>query len=167
VLTGVTADGTRQRYSPQLALYSGRVGLLAEYAHSSSWVKKPDSTRLQLEGSAWQVTGSVALTGDAASYAGVRPKKPFDPSKGQWGALELAARVHGLELDRAAFDEGVVDGARSARKVLAWAVGLTWSLTRNVKQVVDFERATFTGGAAAGGDRDAENVVFIRTQLSF
>jgi phosphate-selective porin OprO and OprP len=167
ILTGITADGTRQRYSPQLSLYSGRLGLLAEYAHSESWVKKPDSTRLQVGASAWEVTASVCLTGETASYGGVRPKKPFDPSKGQWGALELAARVHGLELDRGAFDGGVVDPVKSARKVFAWGVGVNWSMTRNVKQVVDFERATFTGGAAAGGDRAPENAIFIRTQVSF
>jgi phosphate-selective porin OprO/OprP len=166
VLTGVTADGTRHRYSPQLSFYSGPLGLLAEYARSSSWVKKPDSTRVQVSGSAWQVTASVCLTGEAASYSGLRPAKPFDPSKGQWGALELAARAHGLELGREAFDGGVVDGAKSARKVFAWAVGLNWSLTRNVKQVVDFERATFESGAA-GGDRAPENALFIRTQVAF
>jgi phosphate-selective porin OprO/OprP len=167
ILTGVTADGTRQRYSPQLSFYSGPVGLLAEYAHSESWVKKPDGTRVQLRGGAWEVTASVCLTRDAASYGGVRPKKPFDPAKGQWGALELAARVHGLDLDRASYESGVVDPAKSARSVLAWAVGLNWSLNRNVKQVVDFERATFEGGAAGGADRAPENAFFIRTQVSF
>jgi phosphate-selective porin OprO/OprP len=167
VLTGVTADGTRQRYSPQLSFYSGPLGLLAEYAHSESWVKKPDATRLQLGGSAWEVTASVSLTGDKASYAGVRPKKPFDPARRQWGALELAVRVHGLKVDRTSFDAGVVDPAKSVRKVFAWAVGLNWSLNRNVKQVVDFERATFTGGAAGGTDRAPESAFFIRTQVSF
>jgi phosphate-selective porin OprO/OprP len=167
ILTGVTADGTRERYSPQLSFYSGPLGVLAEYAHSEAWVKKPDETRLQIGAGAWEVTASLCLTGDRASYAGVRPQKPFDPSQGQWGALELAARVHGLKLDREAYDGGVVDPAKSAREVFAWGVGLNWSLTRNVKQVVDFERATFTGGAAGGGDRAPENAAFIRTQVSF
>ncbi len=167
ILTGVTADGTRQRYSPQLSFSSGRLGLLAEYAHSESWVKTPDSTRLQIGAGAWEVTASVCLTGDTASYAGVQPTKPFDPAKGQWGALELAARVHGLQLDRDTYEGGAVDPTKSAREVFAWAVGLNWSLNRNVKQVVDFERATFTGGADAGGDRAPENAIFIRTQVSF
>jgi phosphate-selective porin OprO/OprP len=167
ILTGITADGTRQRYSPQLSFYSGPFGLLAEYAHSESWVKKPDATRIQLGGSAWEVTASVCLTGEAASYAGLRPKKPFDPAKGQWGALEVAARVHGIELDKSSYESGAVDPAKSARRALAWAVGLNWSMTRNVKQVVDFERATFEGGAAGGADRAPENAIFIRTQVSF
>ena len=53
------------------------------------------------------------------------------------------------------------------RKAFAWAVGLNWYLNRNIKQVVDFERTTFTGGAADGADRPAENAFFIRTQVSF
>jgi phosphate-selective porin OprO/OprP len=97
----------------------------------------------------------------------VRPKRPFDPAKGQWGALELAARVHGLQLDRATYEAGVVDPTKSVREVLAWAVAFNWSLSRNVKQVVDFERATFTGGAPGGADRAPENAIFIRTQVSF
>jgi hypothetical protein len=39
--------------------------------------------------------------------------------------------------------------------------------TRNLKEVVNFEHASFTGGAAGGRDRESENVFFIRTQLSF
>lgn len=167
LVTGVTADGTRTRFSPQLSFYSGPFGLLAEYAASESEVKKADGTRFDFKASAWQATATFALTGDKASYSGARPKRPFDPSKGQWGALELAARVHGLEIDPDSVRAGLVDPARSAREIFAWAVGVNWSLTRNVKQVADFERVSFTGGAGAGADRDSENVVFIRTQVSF
>jgi phosphate-selective porin OprO/OprP len=67
ILTGITADGTRTRYSPQLSFYSGRFGLLAEYAQSSSKVKKADGTRFDLGASAWEVTTTIALTGDKAS----------------------------------------------------------------------------------------------------
>ena len=62
---------------------------------------------------------------------------------------------------------GSLDPAKSVRKAFAWAVGLNWYLNRNVKQVVNFERTTFTGGAEDGADRPAENAFFIRTQVSF
>ena len=120
LLTGITFDGTRKRYSPQLSFYSGPFGLLAEYAQSDSKVRKVDGTRVSLVGKAWQATATVALTGDKASYAGVRPKKPFDPAKGQWGALELAARVNGIELGNEAFDAGLIDPTKSVRKAFAW-----------------------------------------------
>ena len=100
------------------------------------------------------------------SLAGARPKKPFNPARGQWGALELAARVHGLALDRSTVDVGAIDPAKSARKLGAWGLGLNWSLTRNVKLMADFDHVSFEGGAA-GGDRESENVILVRTQVSF
>ena len=75
ILTGITADGTRTRYSPQLSFYAGRFGLLAEYAQSDSKVKKADGSRYSLKASAWQTTATIALTGDKAAYTGVRPKQ--------------------------------------------------------------------------------------------
>ena len=167
ILTGTTYDGTRKRYSPQLSLYSGPLGLLAEYAQSESKVKKADGTRATLVGKAWQATATVALTGDKASYAGVRPKKSFDPGKSQWGAIELTARVHGIELGSEAISAGLVDPTKSVRKAFSWGVGANWSLNPNIKQVVDFERTSFTGGEVAGKDRDPESAIFIRTQVSF
>ena len=165
--TGVAADGSRKRLSPQLSFYSGPFGLLGEYARTQSKVRKADGKGFDFKASAWQVTATLALTGDTASHGGLRPKKPFDPSKGQWGALELAARVHGLEIDGGSVAAGLVDVTKSAREISAWVVGLNWSLTRNIKQVADFERSTFKGGTAGGKDRAAENTFFIRTQLSF
>jgi phosphate-selective porin OprO/OprP len=168
LVQGITADGTRNRYSPQLSFYSGPFGLMAEYAWSESWVKKASAgTRAQFTGEAWQATATFALTGESASYSGVRPIEAFEPGKGKWGALELAARVNGIRVGTEAFDEGIVEAAKSVRKAFAWALGVNWSLNRNVKQVVDFERTTFTGGAASGQDRPAENALFIRTQVAF
>jgi phosphate-selective porin OprO/OprP len=165
--TGITADGTRKRYSPQLSLYSGRFGLLAEYAKSDSRVRKADGTHAQFEISAWQTTASLALSKEKASYSGVKPGKPFDPAKGQWGALELAARVNGLKLDNSAVAGALVDPTKSVTEAFAWAVGLNWSLNRNVKQVADYEHTSFTGGAAAGADRKSENAFLVRTQIVF
>ena len=59
LLTGITYDGTRKRYVPQLSFYSGPFGLLAEYAHSESTVKKADGTHANLEGKAWQTTATA------------------------------------------------------------------------------------------------------------
>ena len=168
IVSGLTADGTRNRLSPQLSFYSGPFGLMAEWAWSESWVKKAATgTRTQFRGEAWQATATFTLTGETASYSGVRPREGFEPGQGKWGALELAARVNGLEIGTEAFNEGIVDPAKSVRKAFAWAVGLNWYLNRNVKQVVDFERTTFTGGTEGGADRPAENAFFIRTQVSF
>ncbi len=165
-ITGLAADGTRKRFSPQLSFYSGPLGLLAEYAESESFVKKTTGERAKLTAKACQTTATMTLTGEAASYSGVRPKNGFDPGSGKWGALELAARVTGIELGSEAVSAGLVDPARTVRKAFAWAVGVNWYLNRNLKQMVDYERTTFAGGAATG-DRPAENAIFMRSQVSF
>jgi phosphate-selective porin OprO/OprP len=167
ILAGVEADGTRTRVVPQGSFYAGPVGLLSEYARSESWVRNKDGIRWKLRAEAWQATVTVALTGEKESFDGLRPARPFDPGRGQWGAVELAARVEGLELGREAADAALVDPAKSVRRARSWTAALTWHLNRNVKQVVDYTRTTFTGGAPGGGTRPAENALFLRTQLSF
>jgi len=167
-LAGVVADGTRKRWAPDLSFYTGPFGLGAEYADSESFVRKTASSpKSQFEVKAWQTTVSFALTGEAESYTGLTVKKPFDPGKDQWGALEVVARVNGLELSGQDVSAGLVDPTKSVRKAVAWALGLNWWLNKNIKQLVDFERTSFTGGAAKGADRSPENAVFFRTQLSF
>lgn len=160
------ADGTRTRFSPQGSFYLGPVALLGEYVRSRQRVRGATETA-RIANEAWEATGSIVLTGEAASAGGVRPRRPFDPVKKTWGALELAVRVNRLSVDGAAFSRGFADPARSAREATAWAVGLNWYLNRNVKYVVDYERTMFTGGAAAGGSRRPENAILVRSQVSF
>lgn len=167
-VSGVTADGRRTRVVPQLSLYTGPLGLMAEYAQSDAFVRNAaDGRRTEVQVRAWQTTATWTLTGEPASYGGVRPRNPFDPRQGHWGAFELGARVNGFEMGDEAFTAALVDPARSVRKAFAWGAVLNWYLNRNIKQVVSYERTTFTGGAAAGADRDDENALFLRTQLSF
>jgi len=165
-VTTATADGTRTRVTPQGSFYAGPVGLFGEWTRSRQQVRK-GTDAAQIANEAWEVSGSVVLTGEAATATGVRPRRLFDPSKGTWGALELAARVNGFDVDPAAFSRGYADPARSASKARAWAVGLNWYLNRNVKYVLDYERTTFTGGATGGGDRRPEDAILFRTQVAF
>jgi phosphate-selective porin OprO/OprP len=167
-VSGVTADGQRTRLVPQLSLYSGPLGLMAEYAQSDAFVRNgAGGQRTEVNVRAWQATATWTLTGEPASYAGVRPRNAFDPGQGHWGAVELGARVNGFEIDDEAFRAAVFDPARSVRDAFAWGVVLNWYLNLNVKQVVSYERTTFTAGASGGADRPDENALFLRTQLSF
>ena len=177
---GVASAGTRRRVSPELSYFGGPVGILAEYVKSEATVLKITTTAatattpaktvtrgpFTFENHSWQATATVFVTGDISGYDGPRIKKPLGPAKGQWGALQLAARVNQFEADADTFANGFADTARSARKATAWGVGLNWYVNRNIKQMVSFERTTFEGGAAQG-DRKAENALFIRSQLSF
>jgi phosphate-selective porin OprO/OprP len=170
--TGVSAGGLRRRLMPQLSFYRGPLGLLAEYVRTNARVQRVAGnarSEARLSHSAWQVAANYALGGDEASYAGLRPRRAFDPHKGQWGAFELAARLNGLALDADTFVGGWADPTRAARKALAWGLGVNWYLNRHVKQQLDFERTTYTAGAAPadGGRRKAENALLLRSQVSF
>jgi len=164
-LSGAIADGHRTRLSPQASFYGGPVGVILEYARSTQRVRK-DPAAADVTNQAWQVAASWLITGEGATPAGVKPRKPFEPRKGQWGAFEVAARVHGLTVGDEAFAQGLADIKKSARKATAWGVDLNWYVTRNVRYVVNFEQTKFEGGAVTG-NRETETMIFFRAQLAF
>jgi phosphate-selective porin OprO and OprP len=167
-VAGATAEGDRSRVSPELSFYAGPLGVLAEYARSTTGVKKAGaSVRTEIEARAWQATASVFITGDAAGFGGAKLKKPFDPAKRHWGGLQLAARINRLEVAPEAFALGLSDLSKSARRAQAWGLGLNWYLNAHLKQMLSFERTSFTGGGPGGTDRPVEKALFLRSQLSF
>ncbi len=167
----VNASGDRRRWSPQGWFYSGPVGLLAEYVEAHHDVQKVETGKPTVSGtlkdSGWEVTASWLVTGEDATYASVKPKNFFVPSAHKWGALQLVARVNRLTLDTTTFSAGFADPTRSVRQATGWGAGLNWIWNSNLKYMLDFERTSFKGGAAAGGDRPAEKSVATRLQLSF
>jgi phosphate-selective porin OprO/OprP len=160
----VFANGKRTRLSPQGYFYTGPLGLLGEYVISKNEVTRT-STTAELEHKAWQTEGSFFLTGEKAGFRSPTPKKPFDLKEGGFGAIELVGRYGELSLDEASFPIYATPTS-STRKTKAWGVGVNWHFTRAVKFAVNYERTTFTGGAATG-DREAENAVITRFQTSF
>jgi phosphate-selective porin OprO/OprP len=175
--SGVAGNG-RSRLSSEMSFFRGPIGVLAEYVESKGEFIKNATTSpggatptvtspFTLSNRAWQVTVSAFLTGEPARYDQTTVNRPFASTKGQRGALQLAARVNGFKADADTFTRGYADPSRSARGAAAWTVGLNWYLNRNVKQAVSFERTTFRGGAPGGANRPAENALLARAQLSF
>ncbi len=160
----VYADGRRTRLSPQGYYYTGPLGVLGEYVISRNAVTRAGQTA-ELEHTSWQTSGSFFLTGEKNSFRSPTPKRPFDLKEGGFGAVELVARYGELTLDDASFP-AYATITSSAQQAQAWAVGLNWHFTRAVKVGLDYERTTFTGGAA-DGDRDPENALIGRFQTSF
>jgi phosphate-selective porin OprO and OprP len=167
----VTANGDRNRWSPQASFFLGPVGVLAEYVQVEHEVQKVEAgrptTAASLQNSAWSVTGSVLLTGEEASYGNVRPKDFFVPSAGKWGAVQLVARLNQLDVDDDTFAGGYSDATRFVSRARAWGVGLNWIWNSNLRYVLDYEQTRFSGGAAGGADRPTEKSVQTRLQLSF
>ena len=164
----VIADGNRTRLSPQAYYYWGPFGLLGEYVRNRQEVRR-NADVAALTNSAWQAAGYYVLTGEKNSFKHIEPARPFDLSKGQFGALELAARYSELRVDGDAFPR-FADPTKSASRAKAWAAGLNWYLTRNVKVVANYEQTRFKGGAGSASaikDRETEKVVLSRFEVAF
>ena len=180
------ADGSRFRISPQANYYYGTFGVIAEYARVEQEVSLATAggslatggggttssgivanTNKKLSHDAWQVAASYLITGEEASFKGVKPKHDFDLDKGGWGVWELVARYSEINLDSDTFknqagqfaaqagagisgstNQAYADGFRSAQSAHSWATGINWYLNSNAKIQFDYEYTTFDGGTA-------------------
>ena len=111
------------------------------------------------------------LTGEDASFKGVKPSQPYAIGGDGFGAVELVARVGNLSID----DDAFVDTAAtrlanpdvSAKKADSYGVGVNWYLTQNAKLTADYNETRFEGGAAAGADRNTEKALFTRLTIQY
>jgi len=160
---GTHADGQRWRVAPQARLFHGPLELLGEFTVTSEEVR-----RGPLEGTlthhAWQVSGSVVVTGEDARDGSVVPDDPFGRTRGR-GAVEVGARVHGVSLDDDAFPTFAPAGG-SASDAVAWGLTVSWYPNSIVRMMLGFERTTFDG-ANGTPDPGAENMILARMQFAF
>ena len=136
--TTTTADGRRNRVTPAVFLYLKSFGGFAEYARTTQEIVTSGVPRT-VTNQAWGVTASYVLTGEATSERGVRPKAPFDPVAGAWGALQVAARYAELTLDSDLFTGGVA-AANASRKAQQMTLAANWFLNNYVKIYATYER---------------------------
>ena len=172
----VHADGNRYRISPQASYYYGPIGLQGEYVLDSNEVSigSQNLKKVRLNNEAWQVAASWLVTGEDASFKGVKPKNNFDLNAGNWGAWELTARYSELNIDDKAFTWGSTGGSAttiayddanaakattygtnhwlyadpnaSARSAHTWTIGTNWYLNPEVKFALNYARTSFKGG---------------------
>lgn len=168
--------GDRTRWAPQAYYYYGPFGVIAEYARVSQDLKSGTLVDT-VDNDAWQIAASWLITGEDASFKGVKPKQVFDTDGGGWGAWELVARYQENNIDDAAFNTNVANNNRfasptaSAKSAQAWAAGVNWYLNQNVKVALDYEKTSYEGGGggtvAAPLDRPDEKTLFTRLQISY
>ncbi|MDP1659896.1 MAG: porin, partial [Methylotenera sp.] len=210
------ADGKRFRVSPQASYYNGPFGLITEYARVNQDVSLTSggsasggggvsggsntnftpNTNKSLSHDAWQIAASYLITGEDASFKGVKPKSDFDLDKGGWGAWELVARYSEINLDDDTFKnkDGTsfstntyADGSQSAKSAKSWTAGVNWYLNSNAKIALNYSKTSFDGGASTGittygatgspnaaaangsniRDRDDERAILARFQVAF
>jgi len=201
--SAAVADGQRLRISPQAYYYTGPLGVIAEYARVSQDVSLTTggspaaggagtntsitpNTNKKLNHSAWQIAVSYILTGEDASFRGVKPKQDFDLGTTGWGAWELVARYSEINLDNDTFRDptgtsfigGYANLSESAKSAPSWTAGVNWYLNQNAKIALNYEHTTFDGGAGDGilpinaagtnvRDRQDERAFLTRLQLAF
>ena len=165
--SAATANGKRNRLSPQAYYYHGPLGIIGEYAVVDQAVKK-DLESDNLKNDAWQIAASWLLTGEEASFKGLKPISPFRSGvDGGWGALELLARYQENRLDDKAV--AYADTAKGyATTAKTWGVGLNWYLNESSRVAVNYDLTTFgnvqTGTVLKG---DTEHFLVARYQLAF
>ena len=200
--SAAVADGQRLRYSPQAYYYSGPLGIIAEYAAvrqdvslttggspaaggAGSNTNITPNTNKTLHHSAWQVAVTYLLTGEDASFKGMKPKQYFDFGTG-WGAWELVARYSEINLDDDTFRDptgtsftgAYADLSNSAKSARSWTGGVNWYLNQNARVALNYSHTTFDGGAGVGivpinatgtnvQDRPNESAFLTRLQLAF
>ncbi|MDP1771878.1 MAG: porin [Methylobacter sp.] len=167
-----TSDGPAHRLYPQAYWFSGPFGAIGEYVVSTQSLAGTDAqgraVNVKQSNKAWQILGSYVVTGEDNSFSGIKPIQNFDPLKGKWGALQLAARYSELDVDGTTFT--VLDPSKSASKARAWTVGANWFLNSNALIRADYENVSFDGGSGTIANvtsRPSESVFATRFQLSF
>ncbi len=177
----ITSNGNANRIYPQAYWYKGPFGLMGEYVASTQTLNASGSNNrvhnnITQTNKAAQAQISYVVTGEDNTFEGVKPMRNFDPFKGSWGALQLAARWSELTVDSDTFL--LLDPTKTASKATAFTVGANWFLNKNALIRFDFENVSFNGGAGtttgSGANtvyhitnRPGEQVLSTRFQLAF
>ena len=177
----ITSNGNANRIYPQAYWYKGPFGLMGEYVASTQTLNATSNSRgnnnLTQTNTASHVQFSYVVTGEDNQFEGVKPIRKFDPGKGTWGALQLAARWSQLNVDNDSFK--LLDPTKSASEATEFTVGANWFLNKYSLIRFEYENVWFTGGAGTPGatrngvtsyniaNRPSEQVLSTRFQLAF
>jgi phosphate-selective porin OprO/OprP len=134
---------------------------------TTSTVTNNSTTTENFTNFAWQVAASYMLTGEKNSFRAIKPKRPFNPSTGAWGALQVAVRAGQLSVDDGIFAAGYSDPSIWSRESTTVGAALNWILNENVKLTLQYDYTSFLGGAPDGGNAPDNNAITTQVQLSF
>jgi phosphate-selective porin OprO/OprP len=170
--------GDRTRWSPQAYFYRGPFGMLAEYAVVSEGIatSTAGANTKTISNEASQMYVSWMLTGENASYKGIKPFSPFKSgSEGGWGALEVLARWQSATIDQHLFSATTWgdNSKANAQQADTLGIGVNWYLNQSSKFVLNYDHTEFSGKYIAGTSAakrlsgTVEDVIMARYQLAF
>ena len=126
--------------------------------------------------SGWYVQGSWTLTGErhpwsgaSGGFSGIRPAHVFDPSKGAWGAWEVAGRYSVLDLNDVAGLSGATPpgGVRGGVQKIT-TVGLNWYPNNTIRFLVDYQWVDVNKLSATGVQvGETSHQLSVRSQVAF
>jgi phosphate-selective porin OprO/OprP len=171
---GVTHDGTRKRLGTELAWILGPMTLKGEWMRVDlKDLKNPVGERHDLSMKGGYVSLSYFLTGEEqqfdvsqAIFKRIKPKRIFDPSKGLWGAIQLAGRYEYLDLSDGFFDHGYANSTRYTDGAKGGTFGINWYLNEMVRIMLNYNHIEFDDYVLEADDDD-EDVFLARFALEF
>jgi len=159
VETGSFLNRRQEVAGIEAAWRNGPLSLQGEYFHV--FVDADENVAFN----GWYVSGSWVLTGESRAYsrsgglfAGIRPQRTFQPAKGGWGALELAARYSAVDLN----DKSIRGGKE--RNV---TLGLNWYLKRKVRLMINYIHARVKDRLDPTIEDSRADILMSRFQVSF
>lgn len=163
-----------QAYGLELAAQKQNLLVQGEYFDISLDRRNPAVGASDPSFNGWYVEGSWVLTGErrkyntaTAAFDAPGVNKTFDPSNGQWGAWELAARYSTIDLNYAENALIAADRVRGGQQDI-WTLGVNWYPNPAVKFMLDYYNVSVdrknAAGAAIGQDYHAIN---LRSQIAF
>ncbi|NJL28812.1 MAG: porin [Thermoanaerobaculia bacterium] len=157
----VLADGATERVVPQGYWFVGPFGAIVEYAISEQEVRSAAGSGglRKLENEALNLSLTWVLTGEDASFRGVKPA-------GKSGAWQLSARYTALDVDDDAFPV-FADPARSATEARSLGVGLSWWANAQIRFYLDYYQTELENQDASLPERDDEQIAVLRAQYRF
>lgn len=163
---GVTLDGPRRRTGLEVTWIMNSLQVRAEYLMVDlDAVSGAADESFQING--WYFQVSYLLTGEAKPIENrVKPAKPFNLDKGDWGAFEVAIRIANLDAGDA--DGTFIISSTTNQKVQELTLGVNWWWTQNTRLVVDFFNFSFDEDIVfANGDHGDLKAFYVRWQIDF
>ena len=179
--SGVSANGVRDRISPELVYFYRSFGLASQYYRQDQEFQTSAAhaplVDVPIEG--YYVMASYLLTGEQRQHYSyqIEPIRPFNPSAPlvSPGAWELLFRADRLEVGRQAFNAGLATDTagssnRSSPAALEMTSGFNWYLNKWARTQFNWEHATFAGPVKIGNVANPfskEDAIYTRFQIIF
>ncbi len=138
---GTNQDGKTTVYGYDVAWYFKSFSAQAEYLRFKAEHLKSNGSILDFSSSGYHIAATFLLTGEEKNRNQiVKPENEFDPKKGNWGAIELAARYEEARLPLTILAVNFATGTDQVKNLTG---GLNWYLNDDVKVVLNYLKYIF------------------------